>query len=123
MEQKFVRVLRLNIVLGKIVEREVFQVEGYNCTCVTVNRGRKNMTVIFVWKPQTSDKVLVTLHETIGNGLIHKSPGPCQFGRVKIMAVGEKVANPLVMNLLCPFGTKKPHRGSLHKKIAQWGRI
>ena len=51
MEQKFVRVLRLNIVLGKILEREVFQVKGDNCACVTVNRGRKNMTVIFVWKP------------------------------------------------------------------------
>jgi hypothetical protein len=49
MMQEFVRVLSFDAVGRQDALWKILQIESNNCVAMGVNRGRKNVTIVFIW--------------------------------------------------------------------------
>ena len=81
------------------------------------------MAIIQIRQVQRRDQLAVILNETIPHACIHQCSGTIKlFGR-QIRAVAEYVANPFIMDVVCPVSPVQVRQRELHEQVAQWRRI
>lgn len=82
------------------------------------------MPVIHVGKCQARKQLLVAVDEAIRDGAVHKIARSVKLLRTEVWTVLQQVADPLVVDLLRPFGAiEAAARGKLYQKVAQRGWI
>jgi hypothetical protein len=81
------------------------------------------VSIVRVWKLQCADQSLVSGHEAVGNGEVHKLACTTQLLGLQVGTPFEKRPDPLCMNLFGPARTEKIRQSDAQQQIPERRRM
>lgn len=110
--------IRLQVLLGKILE-----VESHDKVGTSPDRRSQNVSVVWVWQPDSFDECLVAGHKAIPDMGVHQVASPLKLLRLQVRTVFENIPCPLVVDSIGPFGAIKVRDSDMHQQVAKRSRV